>query len=721
MTAVSSPPLKRPLNAEDGADVRAEVVSQEEAEAEDSRLRDPMCLDPAQPEELAATLAEPLEAPVLAETPPSVVATEAPPTFAEELPSAPAADTPAFAKASAADATPDPAAAAPNAESLKGEGNAAFKAQQYVKAIEKYTEAITLDPSSHVLHSNRAMCHAARCDWDSAKVDAQCAMTLSNGDFPKAHFHLGRAQFRLGDAKVAEATLQEALQRFEPNTSYRKEVRDLQTLLEEVRTELRRLEEAAKPKAELYKEQGNVKYKAGQYRSSLADYTRAIEAAEAEGAKPEKRAAYFGNRAAAYLMLKEPRKCTEDCKAALALDVTGGKLWQRLCAAYLASADFGAALASADDGAKVEGLTQGESLSKFRDQVSSLQASWKEGAEAMNGAEYQKAMRQFQAVESGGVTASEELALLMGRCRMMQGEHVPVINLTKDVLRQNPQNVEAYVLRAEALYMSNEELIESKKFDDKLQEGMRLLKQALGFDPDHPGAQRARKKMKLVSDSVVTLREKMGCREFEEAKEIMNKVMEIDPQNKRLLGRLYEQRAKANLRLKDYQLAIKDAAQATYHDHELRDAYITRASAYEKLLKYEEAVKVLESLFNWCREEMVYKRLQDAKFALRKSKRTDFYALLGVPSVASNMEIKKAFREKAAEWHPDKKGHLDESGRKNAEDMFKRINEAHEILTDPVRKAWYDEGYDEEGIKEKLEEKKMRESQRRGGHPFAGG
>merc|ERR1711879_881893 len=194
------------------------------------------------------------------------------------------------------------------------------------------------------------------------------------------------------------------------------------------------------------------------------------------------------------------------------------------------------------------------------------------------------------------------------------------------------------------------------------------------------------------------------------ARELMTKALEIDPQNKRLLGRLYEQRAKANLRLKDYQLAIKDAAQATYHDHELRDAYITRAAAYEKLEKYEEAVKVLESLFNWCREEMVYKRLQDAKFALRKSKRVDLYALLGVPSVASQMEIKKAYREKAAEWHPDKKGHLDEAARKNAEEMFKRINEAHEILTDPVRKQWWDEGYDEEGIKQNIEMKKAQES-----------
>ena len=45
-------------------------------------------------------------------------------------------------------------------------------------------------------------------------------------------------------------------------------------------------------------------------------------------------------------------------------------------------------------------------------------------------------------------------------------------------------------------------------------------------------------------------------------------------------------------------------------------------------------------------------------------------------------------------------GHLDEVLRKNAEEMFKRISEAHEILTDPVRKQLWDEGHDEEAIKE---------------------
>lgn len=480
--------------------------------------------------------------------------------------------------------------------------------------------------------------------------------------------------------------------------------------------ELRAREQANTSKAELHKEEGNARYKAKQYRASIADYTKAIECGLAEKIDDAKQASYCGNRAAAHLMLREPLNAIEDCRSALVLDPLSGKFHQRLCAAQLQLADFHAALETANEGVAKDGLIQKESLSGFRETVKQLRAQWEEGEASMVAGQYGKAMRVFKEMEERGVSASEKLSLHMGRCRMMQGDYLPVMMLTKDVLRQNPQCIEAYVLRAEALYMNNVALCDSSNFDEKLQEGLRLLKQALGYDPDHAEAQRARKKLKCVSDSVASVRVKMENREFDEARALLEKALLIDPANKRLLGRLYEQRAKANLRMHEYQLAIKDATQATYHDHELVAAYMTRASAYQNLGKHEEAVKTLESLAHWCREELIMKRLHDARFLLRKANRCDLYALLGVPSVASQPEINRAFREKASEWHPDKKGHLDDVLRKNAEEMFKRINEAHEILTDPLRKGWYDEGYDEEGIKEKLEEKKMRDMQRQHHH-----
>ncbi|MBA3876796.1 MAG: molecular chaperone DnaJ [Anaerolinea sp.] len=63
----------------------------------------------------------------------------------------------------------------------------------------------------------------------------------------------------------------------------------------------------------------------------------------------------------------------------------------------------------------------------------------------------------------------------------------------------------------------------------------------------------------------------------------------------------------------------------------------------------------------------------------------DYYQILGVPRTASAAEIKKAFRKLARESHPDKR-----PGDRAAEQRFKDVNEANEVLSDPDKRAKYD-------------------------------
>lgn len=64
----------------------------------------------------------------------------------------------------------------------------------------------------------------------------------------------------------------------------------------------------------------------------------------------------------------------------------------------------------------------------------------------------------------------------------------------------------------------------------------------------------------------------------------------------------------------------------------------------------------------------------------------DYYAVLGVPRTASAEEIKKAFRKLARQYHPDLA-----KDKKTAEAKFKELNEANEVLSDPVKRRKYDE------------------------------
>lgn len=64
----------------------------------------------------------------------------------------------------------------------------------------------------------------------------------------------------------------------------------------------------------------------------------------------------------------------------------------------------------------------------------------------------------------------------------------------------------------------------------------------------------------------------------------------------------------------------------------------------------------------------------------------DYYKVLGVAKTASEKEIKSAFRKLAQKYHPDKN-----PGDKAAEDKFKDLNEAYEVLGDPQKRARYDQ------------------------------
>ena len=65
--------------------------------------------------------------------------------------------------------------------------------------------------------------------------------------------------------------------------------------------------------------------------------------------------------------------------------------------------------------------------------------------------------------------------------------------------------------------------------------------------------------------------------------------------------------------------------------------------------------------------------LQEAKLELKKSKRKDFYKILGVEKTANDDEIKKAYRKRAMVHHPDRHSSASEEEKKDHETKFKEV------------------------------------------------
>lgn len=68
----------------------------------------------------------------------------------------------------------------------------------------------------------------------------------------------------------------------------------------------------------------------------------------------------------------------------------------------------------------------------------------------------------------------------------------------------------------------------------------------------------------------------------------------------------------------------------------------------------------------------------------------DYYEVLGVAKDASDAEIKKAYRKAAMKYHPDKFSNASEKEKKEAEEKFKEVNEAYQVISDKEKRAQYD-------------------------------
>ena len=73
------------------------------------------------------------------------------------------------------------------------------------------------------------------------------------------------------------------------------------------------------------------------------------------------------------------------------------------------------------------------------------------------------------------------------------------------------------------------------------------------------------------------------------------------------------------------------------------------------------------------------------------AEKRDYYEVLGLNKGASTDDIKGAYRKAALKWHPDRWVNGTDAEKKTAEEKFKEASEAYSVLSDPDKKAKYDQ------------------------------
>ena len=452
--------------------------------------------------------------------------------------------------------------------------------------------------------------------------------------------------------------------------------------------------------AEALKDLGNAKFQARAYREAIQLYSKAISAAPGV-------ASYSGNRAAAWRHGGAAEAGADDCRAALAIDPGYAKAHLRLAKALCELSDLDGA---ANALRRAETLAPGSAeIVAEAKVVSRLAERCRAGAEALARGDPRAALEHYDAASRTSTCAAVTLGA--ARAEAALGRCDRASKLALGVSKSDPKSVDAYAVRGYALCL-----------DADFDQGVKHLRESLRLDPDHGEAQRLCRRMKRAGGALERGREAAARRDFESASKNFTDALEAAeaPVSAPVTATLFGLRANANVRLRRYDDALRDCAASIESREDHKPAYYTMSTALLAEGRAEEAAAALERLLAMDPSDETTRRHRDkARFEVRKQKRPDYYAILGVPRVASVPEIKAGYKRACMEYHPDRHAGKPEAERVAAEEKFKLLGEALEIMEDQMKRQLYDEGYDKEAIAERAEA--ARRAAHRGGHHGCGG
>lgn len=417
------------------------------------------------------------------------------------------------------------------------------------------------------------------------------------------------------------------------------------------------------------KEEGNQLYKLKNYREALQKYSEAIDLCP-------QCVAFYGNRSACYLMLGQPRQALEDAKTATSLDPAFTKGWSRIARCSVLLGDAVSARQALDHVPDQEAEAE-------RNNIQLLDRFTRDGEAAFTNKEFRKALYCLEKCLEVA-SYSNHLKTNRAECLALLGRYAEAQEAANTVLQFDNLNADAIYVRGLCLY-----------YEDNVDRAFTHFTQVLRLAPDHTRAKEIYRKAKLLKQKKEEGNTAFKASKLEEAYNLYSEALEIDPFNKSTNAKLYFNRATVAAKQKKTEQSIADCTKALDLDPDYIKALLRRAKSYMETEQYEEAVRDYEAVFKLDKTNREYRHLlQEAKLELKKSKRKDYYKILGVERSANDEEIKKAYRKRAMVHHPDRHSGATDQEKKDHEQKFKEVGEAYAILSDEKKRRMYDSGQD---------------------------
>ena len=369
----------------------------------------------------------------------------------------------------------------------------------------------------------------------------------------------------------------------------------------------------------------------------------------------------------------------EDCKAADELEPNNAKIMHRLARVYTSLGQSNEAILVYDRIQPPASSKDKEPALKMKQHVDQAEKQIRESA---TGSMALHALDQAVKGLGSSVAQPRKWALLRGEAYLKMGNANALgdaQNIAMGLLRENSQDPEALVLRGRALYAQGEN-----------QKAIQHFKQALSCDPDYRDAVKFLRMVQKLDRMKEEGNNLFKGGKYVSALDQYTQALDVDPTNRGINAKIYQNRAMCHSKIRDYTSAIADCDKAIQLDPSYIKAKRTRAKALGENGDWQAAVNDLKAVHESNPEEPgLAKEIRSAELELKKSKRKDFYKILGVEKDAGDSEIKRAYRKLAVVHHPDKN-----PGDEQAEAKFKDIGEAYETLSDPQKRERYDSGVD---------------------------